>query len=170
VNATFGDAVAAKLATITSSNERVNEIMRMLRPVMEQRFGLKAHHETREVPAYALRIAKGGPKFGPAPAPANEAEAREVEARFNGHLWNVNREPMSFLALQLSRIPEVGRHVVDRTGLMGNYRFNFEEPSKTDPEMSVFTTLKEQLGLTLEPTKAPVDFLVIDHIDRPSEN
>jgi hypothetical protein len=73
-------------------------------------------------------LAKGGPKFAPAPPAANDAEAREVGARYNDHRWTVTREPMTFLALQLSRIPDVGR------------------------------------------PKSPVDFLVIDHIDRPSDN
>jgi bla regulator protein BlaR1 len=171
VVATFGDSVAAKLASLLPK-DRMDQILVMLRPVMEQRFGLRTHHEMREVPVYALVLAKGGPKFQPAPPAANEAEAREIGARYmyNGHLWAVNREPMTFLALQLSRIPEVGRKVIDRTELKGDYRFNFDWSSKPDPDMSVFTAVKEQLGLTLEPTKSPVDFLVIDHIERPSEN
>ena len=148
----------------------MEQILVMLRPVMEQRFGLTTHHESREVSVYALVLAKGGPKFAPAPPAATEAEAQAVTAKYNGHLWTVSREPMSFLALQLSRIPEVGRNVIDQTGLKGDYRFNFDWSSKTDPDVSVFTAIKEQLGLTLEPTKSPVDFLVIDHIERPSEN
>jgi bla regulator protein BlaR1 len=169
VNATFGDSVAVRLASL-SPKDRMDQIFLMLRSAMEQRFGLRTHHETREVPVYALVLAKGGPKFGPAPPAANEAGAREVGAKYNGHLWTVNREPMSFLALQLSRIPEVGRNVIDQTGLKGDYRFNLDWSSKTDPDVSVFTVVKEQLGLTLEPTKSPVDFLVIDHIELPSEN
>jgi len=169
VTATFGDALMAKLATV-SPQERSPLIFTMLRSVVGQRFGIVLHHEAREVPAYALVLAKGGPKFGPAPPPANEAEANEVGAKYNGHLWTVNREPMTFLALQLSRIPEVGRKVIDQTGLEGKYRFNFDVPSTTDPDLSVFTALTEQLGLTLKPTKAPADFIVIDHIERPSAN
>ena len=169
VNATFGDSVAVKLASL-SPKDRMDQIFLMLRSAMEQRFGLRTHHETREVPVYALVLAKGGPKFGPAPPAANEAEAREVGAKYNGHLWTVNREPMTFLAIQLSRIPEVGRKVIDQTGLKGDYRFNFDVPSTTDPDLSVFTALTEQLGLTLKPTKAPGDFIVIDHIERPSAN
>jgi uncharacterized protein (TIGR03435 family) len=148
----------------------MDQILVMLRPVMEQRFGLVVHHETRQVSVYALVISKGGPKFGVAPPVATEAEAQEVGAKYNGHLWTVSREPMSFLALQLSRIPDIGRNVIDQTGLKGDYRFNFDWSAKTDPDVSVFTAVKEQLGLTLEPTKSPVDFLVIDHIERPSEN
>ena len=169
VYATFGVSAAAKLAPLLPK-DRMNQIFLMLRTAMEQRFGLKVHHETREASVYALVLAKGRPKFGPAPPPANDAEAREVGARYNGHLWTVNREPMSFLALQLSRIPDVGRNVIDQTGLKGDYRFNFDWSSKTDPDVSVFTAIKEQLGLSLEPTKGPVDFLVIDQIERPSEN
>jgi uncharacterized protein (TIGR03435 family) len=148
----------------------MDQIFLMLRTALEERFGLEVHHETREVAAYALVLAKGGPKFGPAPPAATEAEAREVTATYNGHLWTVRREPMSFLALQLSRIPDVGRNVVDQTGLKGDYRFNFDWSSKTDPDVSVFTAITEQLGLKLEPAKAPIDILVIDHIERPSQN
>jgi len=169
VTATFGDALMAKLATV-SPQERSSLIFTMLRSVVGQRFGVVLHHEAREVPAYALVLAKGGPKFELAPPPKNEAEAYEVGAKYNGHLWTVNREPMTFLAIQLSRIPEVGRKVIDQTGLVGKYRFNFDVPSTTDADLSVFTALTEQLGLTLKPTKAPADFIVIDHIERPSAN
>ena len=169
VNATFSEAARAKVAAL-SPKDRINEILRMLQPVLEQRFGLKVHHEMREVPVYALVVAKGGPKFGPAPPPANAGEARASGAAYNGHLWTIRREPMSFLALQLSRIPEVGRNVVDRTGLNGDYALNFDWSAKLNPDESVFTAITEQLGLKLEPTKAPVDFLVIDEIQRPSEN
>ena len=77
---------------------------------------------------------------------------------------------MSFLALQLSRVPEVGRAVVDHTGLAGEYTWNFDWSAKTHPDESVFTAITEQLGLKLEPTRTPVDFVVIDDIQRPSAN
>jgi uncharacterized protein (TIGR03435 family) len=169
VVATFGDAVRAKLAPLLP-NDRRDQIFLMLRTAMQQRFALKTHDETREVSVYALVLAKGGPKFAPAPRPANEGEAHQVGARYNGHLWTVTREPMTFLALQLSRIPDVGRNVVDQTGLKRDYRFNFDWSSKTDPDISVFTAILDQLGLTLQPAKGPADFLVIDQIERPSEN
>lgn len=169
VNATFEESFAAKLSSL-SPKDRMDQIFLMLRSAIEQRFGLKTHDETRVVPVYALLVAKGGPKFGAAPPLVSAEVAHEVRAKYNGHLWTVSREPMSFLALQLSRVPDVGRNVIDQTGLKGDYRFNFDWSSKTDPDVSVFTALKEQLGLTLEPTKSPVDFLVIDSIERPSEN
>jgi uncharacterized protein (TIGR03435 family) len=73
----------------------------------------------------------------------------------------------------------IDRQVVDKTGLTGKYDFTIrfspdnaatqESPSTADAP-SIFTALQEQLGLKLEPAKAPVDSLVIDHIERPSEN
>jgi len=169
VNASFTDATRVRLAAL-SRNERVNAILRMLQPVMEQRFGLKIHHELRQVPAYALLVNRTGPKFRRAPAAATQDEARLGDASYNGHLWTVRREPMSFLALQLSRVPEVGRVVVDQTGLAGEYTWNFDWSAKTHPDESVFTAITEQLGLKLEPTRTPVDFVVIDDIQRPSAN
>jgi uncharacterized protein (TIGR03435 family) len=168
VTATFGDALMAKLAAVPPL-QRTDQILAMLRSVLEQRFGLVVHHEARQVPGYALVVAKGGPKFAPAPPPT-KAEVSDAGAKYNGHLWTVSREPMTFLAIQLSRIPEVGRDVIDQTGLRGDYRFNFDDPSKTEPDLSIFTALTEQLGLTLKPTKASDDFIVIDHIERPSAN
>jgi uncharacterized protein (TIGR03435 family) len=169
VNATFGDAVAAKLASL-SPKERRDQIWIMLRSVMEQRFGLGARRETREMPVYALVLAKGGAKFGPAAPVSSETDPHEVAASWNGHLWTVNRKPMSFWALQLSHLPDVGHSVIDRTGLKGDYKFTFDWPSRADPDVSVFTALEEQLGLKLESTKGPVEVLIIDHIERPSEN
>lgn len=169
VTATFDESLMAKLHQL-SNRDRMDQIFLMLRTVMEQRFGLTTRHETRDAPVYLLVIAKDGPKFDLAPPPKNETEAREVGARYNGHLWKVNREPMSFLAIQLSRYREVGRNVIDQTGLTGEYRFDFDWTSKPDPDESFYTALDEQLGLKLTPAKRPVDYLVIDHIDRPAEN
>ena len=54
--------------------------------------------------------------------------------------------------------------------LKGDYRLNFDWSSKTDPDVSVFTAVTEQLGLKLEPTKGPIDVVVVDDIERPSAN
>jgi uncharacterized protein (TIGR03435 family) len=93
----------------------------------------------------------------------------------------------------LSRLPDIGRLVVNQTGIEGNYDLVleyapdqsqaavFKRPEDGKPEVasalppepsgpSVFTALQEQLGLKLESIKAPVDVIVIDHIERPSEN
>ena len=79
---------------------------------------------------------------------------------------------MAVLASMLTR--PVGRPVVDKTGITGNYdiALNFAPEGSTDSTLpSIFTALQEQLGLKLEPQKVPVEMLVIDHLEKvPSEN
>ena len=87
---------------------------------------------------------------------------------------------MTQLAYKLSRLLQ--RPVVNNTGLEGNYDFKLQWTPDTDPSApegqsadtsvgpSIFTALQEQLGLRLEATKGPVDTLVIDHVERPSQN
>ena len=79
--------------------------------------------------------------------------------------------PMSRLASYLSDIPELGRTVVDKTGLAGIYSFalDFSRPDGDDAP-SIFSALQEQLGLKLESARSQEEFLVIDHIERPSES
>jgi uncharacterized protein (TIGR03435 family) len=83
--------------------------------------------------------------------------------------------PTSMMADWLSRLDEVGsRLVVDETGLKGNYDFMLNGISvglsAKGTTTSIFTALKEQLGLKLGPQKAPVEILVIDHVDHPPGN
>jgi uncharacterized protein (TIGR03435 family) len=169
VKAKFDPSVAARLGTL-SYKERMNQIFAMLQPVLAERFALKSHSESKEVRMYALLLAKGRPKFGPAPASPTADEQQEGPASYNGRQWIVNREPMSFLALQLSRIPEIGGNVIDQTGLKGDYKFTFSWSAKSDPDITVFKAIEEQLGLKLKPTKGSVDVLAIDYITSPSEN
>jgi uncharacterized protein (TIGR03435 family) len=81
--------------------------------------------------------------------------------------------PLDSVANSLSN--ETGRIVIDKTGLTGNYDLTLKwtpEQQRTadDSGPSVFTALEEQLGLKLVPAKGPVDTIVVDHIERPSEN
>jgi uncharacterized protein (TIGR03435 family) len=70
---------------------------------------------------------------------------------------------MTDIAQGLTRYAD--RRVLDRTGLEGRYDFELQWS-----DVSIFTALQEQLGLKLEPTKGPVDVVVIDHVERPTEN
>jgi uncharacterized protein (TIGR03435 family) len=163
----------------------------MLRALLEERFALKAHREMQEMPVYALVRARGDGKLGDrlrarseTCVPGSEWVSREplrCGVRFRPGWFFGNGVTMPGFATDLSRI--VDRVVVDRTGLAGLFDFDVRytrgaeaQPSpdvrpKSDADVpSIFTALQEQLGLKLESTRAPMDVLVIDSVQRPSEN
>jgi uncharacterized protein (TIGR03435 family) len=142
----------------------------MMRSLLANRCQFKAHFETKELPAYDLVIAKGGLKMKEAP-PEEKHDGMLAEG-------NVRGRSTSLDALVTNLSAWSGRMVVDQTGL-GEKRFDFDlkwtpdnrratDPANLGP--SIFTALEEQLGLKLVPGKAPVQVLVIDQIERPSEN
>ena len=143
---------------------------RMLQPVLMERFNMKAHMEPREMPGYSLVIGKGGPKLK---EPAANEKIRSQFLAPSGKVEWANA-PLKSLTWVLSG--EVGRPVVDRTGLTGKYDFTLEyvPAAKAAADKSggpsVFTALEEQLGLQLKPAKELVEILVIDHIELPSPN
>jgi len=158
-----------------------------MRALLADRFGFVSHQETRELDIYALTMARpgGGPGRGLKPSPEDcatmAARARAAAPppnpdgappficgqslgrgviRFGGY-------PLSLFANGLSQT--VGRAVVDRTGLPGNWAFDLKyaaEPSPDSDAPSLFTAIQEELGLKLEATKGPVDVLVIDRVQR----
>lgn len=154
----------------------------MLQALLADRFKLVIHHEIRESPVYALVLAKKGPKFQ-ASKPENIINSEEY-----GKVCHLLRSRPGDMAFQgcsmpelvsiLSLYPDVGRIVVDQTGLTDRYDFELRwrrditSPSATldSSEPSIFTALQEQLGLKLKSTTAPLDTLVIDHVEMPSEN
>ena len=144
---------------------------RMLQPLLAERFHLKAHIEQREMPIYELVVAKGGSKLKESPE----------DAAGNAHMVTDGRGKIDVQHALLSGLPgilnsEVGRPVVDKTGLTGKYDFTLEyvpaAKAATDESggPSIFTALEEQLGLKLEPAKVPMDVLVIDSIEQPAAN
>jgi len=177
-----------------------DELFLMLQTLLEDRFSLKVHHETRQEPVYALTVAKGGLKMEHAegtcvprdpnhpslPAPPGEKPPNYCgNAHRSGHTLGgrgmslapvLGVTPLATLTGQLSSI--LDRTVIDQTGLAGIFNFNLEwtpttvaAPASTDtPGPSIFTALQEQLGLKLESTKGPVEMLIIDQVKRPSEN
>jgi uncharacterized protein (TIGR03435 family) len=144
----------------------------MLEALLADRFHLKVHRETKEMPIYALVVAKNAPKLKESPAEA------EFSMSFGGRgqtiELKVSKGTMSRLATQLSN--DGGRKVVDMTKLTGNYDYTLsyvDDRRAVAPEQdgpSLFTAIQEQLGLRLESQKGPVDVLVVDHADKPSEN
>ncbi|MGA3187847.1 MAG: TIGR03435 family protein [Bryobacteraceae bacterium] len=151
----------------------------MMQALLKERFKLVLHRATKELPIYALVAAKGGPKMK---ASASSGE-KGVSMRTRRGLIEVQQITMAELATQLARI--LGRSVVDRTELAGEYDFKLEwTPDEAEPGgarepgtiqvegtgPSIFTALQEQLGLKLESTKGPVEILVIERVEKASEN
>jgi uncharacterized protein (TIGR03435 family) len=144
----------------------------MTRTLLTERFKLTMHRETREVPVYALVIAKNGPKLKKAATDGDDGLS------VNAHGYVAKQTSVELLARQLQA--QVGRIVLDRTGLAGAYDFKLEfTPQRalgnagdgSEPAgPTIFTALQEQLGLKLESSKAPVEIVVIDHVEKPSEN
>jgi uncharacterized protein (TIGR03435 family) len=143
-----------------------DQIRGMVQALLADRFQLKFHRETREQPIYSLVLAKNGPKLQ-----GVQSAGRGVGIGARGRL-NGNGSDMATLASALSGM--LGRSVVDRTGLKQFYDFAVtwtpDEEQANAPGPSLFTAIQEQLGLKLESTKGPVEVLVIDHAEKPSEN
>jgi uncharacterized protein (TIGR03435 family) len=143
----------------------------MLKAVLEERFKLEVHRETKELTEYALVLAKNGPKLKKVEPGEGDTTSRR------GHL-TATRTSMSGLARFLAG-PNVrlGRPVANKTGLDGVFDFNLDwtpesgEQPKADAPPSIFVALQEQLGLKLEAQKGPVEILIVDHVEKvPLEN
>lgn len=153
----------------------------MLQSLLAERFKLKVTHSSKELPIYALVVAKSGPKLiqdAPPSGPSGSAAAR-FQVSLGAGQMDATAVPIGNLAENLSH--QVGRKVVDKTGLTGNYDFTLHwDPETQSPDLdrsgsgpsgpSIFTALQEQLGLKLESEKGPVETLIIDSVERPSEN
>jgi uncharacterized protein (TIGR03435 family) len=155
------------------------ELHDMLARLIEERFQLRIRHEKKELPIYELVVDKNGPKLTEHdPADLNHPPMEATADGLKG--TNVT---MNYFAFVLSRT--LDRNVIDKTGLPARYdltlQFAREGPGRMGgPEggrgpveqdgPTIFTALREQLGLRLVPAKGPVDFLVIEHAEKPSDN
>ena len=152
-------------------NALKENLVSRVRALLEERFELKVHRETKEMPVYALVTAKTGAKIqvhdGP---PANSLSVRRDDAGRSA--VTAQGVPVASLVKLLSN--QVGRTVLDQTGLKGNYDFKMTfapDLATTDSDgPSIFTALQEQLGLRLDAQKGLVEVLVIDSAQRASEN
>jgi uncharacterized protein (TIGR03435 family) len=141
----------------------------LMQSLLAERFGLKFHWETRDITVYALVIAPGGTTL----TPKTDADVFGMNAsrRGAGYRLSATATSMDVLAGYLgNRLRQI---VIDRTGLGGRYNFTLEwTPDDTQATSipGLPTALLEQLGLRLQSQKAPVRVLVIDRIERPSDN
>ncbi len=153
------------------------EIMQMLKALLADRFKLKVHRETKELRVYSLVTGKDGPKLH-----ASEDDGDSDTERAAGGGLTFKRTSMPALAEFLSGLASIQRPVLDRTGIRGVFNFTLTpydiqlaDPSGAVDKRALFTwptifTDVQSLGLKLESTKAPVEMLVIDQAERPSEN
>jgi uncharacterized protein (TIGR03435 family) len=165
-------AIDAQLRGLDSAAARQQK-QHMLQALLADRFALKVHQETRELPIYALVVSKGGPRFQPSTINGTTINNGSSQITVKG-----SDHTLALLAEQLSR--SLGRIVVDKTGLDGRYELSLRwtpddapaggATASADTGPSIFTAIQEQLGLKLESGKGPVPILVIDHLDLPSQN
>jgi len=183
VEAKMDDEAAAAFQKLPKQ-QQITQRDLMLQSLLADRCKIKVHHETKEVQTYMLVIAKGGFKLKE--ADPNNTYANGIEAPEGGPragMMLVQYGKLIGQALLISQLAtqlagQVGHLVEDKTGLKGKYDITLQwapdegggvTPS-VDSGPSVFTAIQEQLGLKLESKKSPVDTIVIDHIERPSEN
>ena len=150
-----------------------------MQKLLADRFQLQFHHETREMSAYALSIARGGPKL----TKSDPEKDREPMLGFGGGVGQTMRGYGRDVTLgqyfgEVQRLV-LDRPVVDRTGIIGTYNIQIEFTREGEESLgmtqlpdnaapNLITALEQQLGLKLERVKAAVDVLVIDRAEKPS--
>lgn len=167
---------------ITAKSETrhtAEEMHDMLARLIEERFHLKIRREKREMPVWALVLDKGGPKM-PEHDPA-DLDHPPFGLGPGGRGFLGRNVKMDYFAFMLSRL--LDRNVIDRTGLTKYYDVAIDfardapppgpegrpEPPRADGP-SIFTAVREQLGLRLESSKGPVEFLIVESAERPAGN
>ena len=168
----------------TPNQEQMQE---MLRSLLADRFKLAVHRETRQMPAYALTLARGDGRLGAelrtvAPCAPSATPPTSPARRCGGFTVGSGSlkgtgVTMTQLAAELPSATE-GRYVVDRTGLSGTFDVNLTwnadalSPTTTSAESaaSIFAAIQEQLGLRLVPITTPIEVIVIDRAERPVSN
>jgi uncharacterized protein (TIGR03435 family) len=140
----------------------------LLQSLIAERFALKVHWETRESTVYALLVDKGGPKFH-----ASTGEQANMDTQKGPERVAMKGTAQTMAVLTSNLGNQLGRFAVDKTGLSGVWDFTLSWDRQTTADStgpSLFTALREQLGLRLEAQKGPVQILVIDRADHASEN
>jgi uncharacterized protein (TIGR03435 family) len=171
IDAKSGPDTDARMHDLSSDQGKM-EKQQMAQALLADRFALKTHPETRQLPVYSLVVSnpKTGPKFKPSKTSGTTIDEGGSRIHIQG-----GDNTMTFLARMLAL--SLGRPVIDNTGLTGCFDVKLAwtpadaaaNPAPDAPP-DIFTAIQDQLGLKLESTKGPVPILVIDHIELPSEN
>ena len=168
----------------------------MLQALLEDRFALKIRQETREGRVYLMTVAKGGPKLPPfqggctpislahpVPIPTGENSCRaSFQAKGANQMFDDPGFDLDSFALWITRAGGFDGPLLNKTGLTGYFHFHVEflsnrkpgdpgfTPTDDPPFPSIFTAMPQQLGLKVEAGIGPREFLVVDHLEKPSEN
>ena len=179
-----GDTNKPGFTATAADLEAVERVRVMVRRLLAERFKLRVHYETRQLPIYALVMAKSGGELGPDLHRSTRdcveewKELGKPDARNlacgstqGGGVGKMTGYAVALGPLVRDLYDWTGRPVVDRTGLTGRFDFTLTwapEGSTDTGAPSIFTAVQEQLGLKLEPTTGPVDVLVVDSVERPT--
>ena len=171
IDAKSGSSMDAELQALPSDQARRRKQL-MVQALLADRCKLAAHEETRELPVYALVVAKGGPKFKPSETNGSTINTGRSRLHIAG-----SDDTIAILARELAQV--LGRVVLNDTGLSGRYDLTLQwtpddalNNGAPDPNLppGIFTAIQEQLGLKLDSIKGPVPVLLIDHVETPSAN
>ncbi|HVG54092.1 MAG TPA: TIGR03435 family protein [Vicinamibacterales bacterium] len=175
------------------------EVMQMLQNLLAERFKLVARRETREMPIYALVLARSDGRLGPQlrrsdvdcaavaaavkaggappPPPAGGGPFCGTRANASGGVAHIEMHGMPLENFVRNLSAQAGRVIVDKTGLTGAFEFQLtftpdQAPPGSTPSdnASLFAAIQEQLGLKLEPQRGPVNVLVIESAEKPTED
>jgi uncharacterized protein (TIGR03435 family) len=154
----------------------LKQMQRIVQKLLAGRFQLKFHPETRELSVYALAVAKDGPKLTKSKGDPNLLGDENDNSHGGQITQTITNMSMTDFALLMQFFTD--RPVVDHTGLTGKWDFKWTwtadesrvAPDAANPPPGMFTAIQEELGLKLDPVKAPADVYVIDRIERPSPN
>ena len=198
-------SIVEKLKSLPRDQRRA-QIRLMVQSLLADRFKLIVSRETQDLPVYALVVAKNGPKLHEArPGDTYPNGIKGLDGRGHAGMVHSGGDHISAQGISITSLnhdegslvdllsQQLGRTVLDQTGLKGKYDIALKWTPDQNPDgmvqgpdggrpgaesapppdssgPSIFTAIQEQLGLKLEPTKGPVDVIVIDHIERPSAN
>jgi uncharacterized protein (TIGR03435 family) len=169
----------------------------MLQPALADRFKLKVHNETKQLPLFELVVARGGSKLKEAtPGDTYANGVKGPDGKGHGGMMRMSPGQVTGQGVPIATLvnllaTQLHQTVIDKTGLTGNYDLELTwmpdqdsgpmfkggdgspqradtPPDSTGP--SIFTAIQEQLGLKLQSTKGPVETIVVDHVEMPSEN
>jgi uncharacterized protein (TIGR03435 family) len=182
------DWVASDTWDLNAKTDRqasTDDLRLMLQDLLAERFHLQLRRATKELPAYILSVDKSGPKLTPHQATHSGDQWIDQPQQPFLHVKLLARfSTMNYFAFRLSQLMD--RPVVDHTDLKGGFDFELTYTRDLPPNIppgamlngepidtsgpTVFAAIRQQLGLKLEPQKAPVEILVIEHVEKPTEN